>query len=701
MDDATPAAVGLADPYRPINPPEAFGTGVFALPAYLSNGLVGLRLLDSPLQGGVCMVNGFAGEHHEERVEAAARAPFPLAGDVAIAGVRLSHYPYLLSQPRQSYDFATGEIRTRATFRTEAGRADIEVLTFCSRMRPALVCQETRLVVDAPVKVELSAGLDARGVYGRENGLLVEGPLLEKSGIDGGQGWSSLGDAAKCGQAFATELLGADDPKRSLRRRDEKLETTYTFEAVPGRTYRLRQLTAVVTDGEHHQPELQAVRLAAMAARDGFDVLRQENHAEWRTLWKSRVRLEGADPRWQELADAAWYYLNASVHSSALASTSIFGLATWLNYHHYYGHVMWDIETFVLPVVTFLQPHAAATLLDYRASHVEAARANAALFGRRGLEFPWESGRSTGEEAAPLPGSASWHEDHVTLDVARAFAFYADVTGDERFLRDRAAPVLAGVGDWIVSRVEKTARGFEFKRSMGVAERKEPADNAAFVNMSARVVLNDAIRLCTAAGMPVDPRWRELAEGIVLPVQDGAVVSHDGWQADEEKGETPDPLLGVFPVGCELPPEQERATFELYLGLADKYVGAPMLSALLGAWAARIGDRDEALRLLDEGYGKFTKGRFRQTLEYRPDRFPEQPEAGPFFANMGGFALSLLLGFTGLKPGGGPPETWAERPACLPAGWTAIEVEELWVRGQRMRLVARHGELARLEAIAS
>jgi len=698
---ALPEVAADRDPHRPLNPPDALGTGVFALPAYLSNGLVGLRFLGAPLLGGVSMLDGFAGENPEKRIEAAARTPFPLAGDLVIDGVRLSHAPYLMGEPQQSYDFASGELTTRASFRTAGARAEIEVVAFCSRRRPTLVCQEIRLTFDAACGVELSAGLDTRGIDGREGALLKDGELWEEAGIDGGMRWFSQADVASCGLAFTTELLAADEAERQGRRRERILETAYRFRAVAGRTYRLRQVTSLVSEGEHHQPDLQAARLAAMAGRDGFNTLRNENAAEWAEIWKSRVRLIGAERKWQEMADAAWYYLNASAHSSALASTSIFGLATWPDYHYYYGHVMWDIETFVVPALTFLQPHAAAAMLDFRGDHLEAARTNAALFGRRGLQFPWESGRSTGQEAAPLPGSASWHEDHVTLDVAKAFAFYADITGDERFLRDRAAPVLAGVGDWICSRVEKTARGYELKRSMGIAERKEPADNAAFVNMSAKVVLRDAARVCAAAGAPVDPKWAEVADGLVLPEQDGAVVSHDGWRADEEKGETPDPLLGVFPVGCELSDEMRQKTFALYLGLADKYAGAPMLSAFLGAWAAMAGDRGEALRLLDEGYGKFIQGRFRQTLEYRHDRFPEQPQAGPFFANIGGFALSLLLGFTGLQPDGDLPDRWARRKAVLPAGWDAIEVDRLWIRGRPMRLVARHGEMARLEDVGT
>ena len=79
-------------------------------------------------------------------------------------------------------------------------------------------------------------------------------------------------------------------------------------------------------------------------------------------IWKGRIRLIGAGDEWQALADAAFFYLNTSVHASSPASTSIFGLATWHDYHYYYGHVMWDIEAFAVPVLAFLQPAAAESL---------------------------------------------------------------------------------------------------------------------------------------------------------------------------------------------------------------------------------------------------------------------------------------------------------------------------------------------------
>ena len=121
----------------------------------------------------------------------------------------------------------------------------------------------------------------------------------------------------------------------------------------------------------HGQPDYQAGRLVAYAADIGFDALRKANKECWANLWKGRIRLVGASKTWQAMADAAFFYLMSSAHSSSPSSTSIFGLATWHDYHYYYGHVMWDIETFCVPPLVFLQPDAAGAMLDYRVRNLE------------------------------------------------------------------------------------------------------------------------------------------------------------------------------------------------------------------------------------------------------------------------------------------------------------------------------------------
>src|SRR4051794_15547277 len=127
---------------RPSNPPAVTRGGTDDLPAYVSNGFVGLRVLDIPLLPGMVMVSGFAGMHSEVQVEAAAEAPYLVAGDIVLNGVRLSDQPQLAEFVDQRYDFSNGELTTRFRFHAGGAVASLEVLTFCSRERPTLVLQE-------------------------------------------------------------------------------------------------------------------------------------------------------------------------------------------------------------------------------------------------------------------------------------------------------------------------------------------------------------------------------------------------------------------------------------------------------------------------------------------------------------------------------------------------------------------------------
>jgi hypothetical protein len=116
-------------------------------------------------------------------------------------------------------------------------------------------------------------------------------------------------------------------------------------------------------------------------------------------------------------------------------------------------------------------------------------------------------------------------------------------------------------------------------------------------------------------------------------------------------------------------------TLEYYLSRAEEYIGSPMLSSMYGVWAAWTGGRDLAAKLFDAGYAQFTSDRFVQTLEYAPTR--SRTSRPPVRSAAGELAAAAVV---------------------LPAGWKAIEVDRVWVRGRPARLIARHGdERARIE----
>jgi hypothetical protein len=682
----------------PLNPSIVKGSGRKELPAYLSNGVIGLRVRDNPLTAGMALLCGYAGLHPVKKVEAAATTPYPLAANLAVNDVWLSDIPHQVTVIDQAYDFSHGELTSRLRFAACGVTVDIEVLTFCCRHQPTLAVQEVTLRVDTACRLEVQALVDTRAVRGQMTSCRRDTPGGGEGDFDGSLEWRSDGALAACGVALKTELLGGQAETRDRAGGGDlsPLMIQYGLKARVGAVYRLRQVASLVPDVMHAHPQRQAERMAAFAAHQGFAQLRKASRAEWAELWKGRILLHGAEREWQQRADAAFFYLNTSVHVGSPASTSMFGLATWHDYHYYYGHVMWDIETFTVPSLIFTQPEAAQALLGFRLRTMAGARSNAQVMGRRGLQFPWEASPLAGQEAAPSPGTAAWHEDHVSPDVALAFARYAQISGDRNFLCDQAWPVLQGVSDWIVSRAHKGRRGYEIRRSMGIAETEKEYANDAFTMLAARAVLQEALRAAVMLQRSPGPEWKKVAEHMVLPMRDGMLLPHEGYRANEDKAATPGPLMALFPLESALAPRIRKKTLDYFLERAEDYIGSPMLSPLYGVWAARAGRRALSLKLLEEGYGRFVCGRFMQTLEYRPDKFPAQPMAGPFSANMGGLLMSLLLGLPRLKPGYGKPETWAEAEVVLPEGWKSIEVERLWLRGREASLEAAQGKKARL-----
>lgn len=681
-------------PYAPISPPEETGPRDGALPAYISNGLIGLRVREIPFIAGECIVSGVVGEHPERRLEAAVACPYPIAVDLAVNGVWLSDQPWALEGLRQAYDFATGELTSRFSLVAGDVRAEVETVAFASRTAPALVLQESLIRVDAACDLKVRAQVDLSGLRGTVRRRRVDTPGEEPPACDGSILWETEGGLSTCGVAYHTELDAPGEVECEVARWDEQgpLETTYSLRAGAGRPLRLRQIAAMIPSLLHDRPNEEAVRRVHRAKATGFDTLRKRNHDAWAELWRGRPVVEGAPQEHQALIDAAFFYLNCSAHAASPSATSIFGLATWHDYNYYFGHVMWDVDAFCTPPLILFQPEAARSMLAFRSRGRAAAGANARLSNRRGLQYPWEAAPLSGQESTPGGGLGAAHEDHGSLHVARSFSLYADITGDAAFLADEAWPVMSGVADWFVSRTIRTSRGVEIKRATGPAEVPEPPDNDAFTLMAGADVLKRAIRAAETIERPPPPAWRETLADLYLPRRsDGTIVSHDDFRINEPKGATPSPLAGLFPYDYPATETERRRTLSFYLDPWRDYVGSPMLPALYPVWAAMNGDRDLALKLFEEGYAAYDHPRFHQCLEYRLDKVENSVAAGPFFANLGGMLMGLVYGLAGLVIDDGDPANWPRRPVVLPRGWSSLEVERLWIRGRPWRLSAAHG----------
>src|SRR4051794_33691895 len=172
--------------------------------AYLGNGYIGLRVGRIPWLNGLAIVNGFWGPHPKDLIPAVATAPFPLGGDLVVNGIRASESPDAVQFVSQQMDFATGELTSRFTFRADAVTVETDVVTFCSRVDPALVFQEVTVRADHDADVVLTASIETAGVPGRwlDGGAIPHG---EPPTAQAWLAWASVGGMSGCGAVIAAD----------------------------------------------------------------------------------------------------------------------------------------------------------------------------------------------------------------------------------------------------------------------------------------------------------------------------------------------------------------------------------------------------------------------------------------------------------------------------------------------------------------
>jgi hypothetical protein len=420
--------------------------------------------------------------------------------------------------------------------------------------------------------------------------------------------------------------------------------------------------------------------------------LRQDNRAAWGEIWRGRILLHGAEPRWQDALDSAYYYLHASAHESMPCSVGPFGMSPG-----YSAHKFWDTETFMFPPILLTAPASARAMLDYRTRMLPSARAAAAMSGYAGIQFPWQSGNSGGE-VTTLPWSpAAINQQHINTDVAFAFCQYVAATGDREFERNQAWPVVGGVAEWLASRVSRTARGYEIRHIVGADERIENVHNNGYTNMCAVVILREAVAMATRLGLFAPGAWSEIADHLYIPVdpEGGFIRKHDAYVHNPEHMCIPDTLMGLYPFPYRHSPSVDDATIRYHLGLLDRFWGMPMWASSLGVFAARLGDRALAARLFERGVLEYIAQPYHAYCEFSPGLPPvatgEMKMHSPFLTNAAGFVMACLFGLPGIVVDSGDPKAWPRHPVVLPSGWDTIEVERIWVRGKPARLLARQG----------
>ena len=358
----------------------------------------------------------------------------------------------------------------------------------------------------------------------------------------------------------------------------------------------------------------------------------------------------------------------------------------------YSGHVFWDSDVFVLPVLAAVRPAARVRCFSTESSDYRRQREAARARGLSGARFPWESARDghdvtprwvRGPQGESIPIASGSHEEHIVADVAWAAARYAAWTGDAAFLAGPGRELIIDTARYWASRVRRDEEGaVHLYGVMGPDEYHSVVDDNAFTNVMARWNLRRGAELLTDGDRAAEEsrHWRQLADALV-----------DGWDPRRHLYEQfagyfeLEPLLiaevAPPPVAADLLIGAERVARSQLIKQADVLMlhhlvpeevvprslgsclayyeprtahGSSLSPAVSASLLARAGEPEKALAL------------FQIATRIDLDNLTGTSAEGLHLAAMAGVWLALAYGFLGLEAKAGAlqidphlPKAWA------------------------------------------
>ncbi|MGK5737483.1 glycoside hydrolase family 65 protein [Micromonospora sp. URMC 103] len=307
----------------------------------------------------------------------------------------------------------------------------------------------------------------------------------------------------------------------------DRLRLTLTGRLAPGERLRLTKFAAYECAPVDGTPpdELAdlAVAEAAGARADGFDALLADQRAALDAAWRAAdLELDG-DPELQQAVRFALFHLLQAGRPDRDHTIPAKGLTG----NGYDGHVLWDTEGYVLPVLTYLAPEIARSALRWRSAHLPEARERAAELGLSGATFPW---RTIGGRECSGYWPAGTAGLHVNADIADAVLRYVAATGDDEFLAEAGVELLVETARLWHGFGHRTADGgFHLYGVTGPDEYSALVDDNVFTNLMARRNLRGAADAAErhpdrAERLGVRPAevaaWRAAADAMAVPYDD-------------------------------------------------------------------------------------------------------------------------------------------------------------------------------------
>ncbi|MBT8159546.1 MULTISPECIES: glycoside hydrolase family 65 protein [Arthrobacter] len=437
-------------------------------------------------------------------------------------------------------DFRSGLLTRRAVWVSPAGRAvrvtSTRLVSFVQRSIAA-VCYEVEALSD-PVRIVVQSEIIANEQLPAPSGdprvaaALGTALVPEKNASHrarAGLVHSTRGSRLIIAAVMDHVVDGPGGTRVDAESFPDLGRTTVVATLEPGQHLRLFKAIGYGWSGSRSLPAVwdQADAALAGAMQTGWDGLCAEQRDYLDNFWaRADVEIDGDTSIQQAARFALFEVLQAGARAEGRAIP-----AKGLTGPGYGGHTFWDTETFVLPVLTYTTPDAAAQALRWRHGTLPMAIARARQLGLKGAAFPWRTIR--GEECSAYwpAGTAAFH---INADVAAAVVRYVRATADVAFEQTIGLELLVHTARLWRSLGHHDGLGrFRIDGVTGPDEYSAVADNNVYTNLMAQqnlVAAADAAArhpdLSGEFGVDAEEMagWRDAAASMFIPYDEALGV---------------------------------------------------------------------------------------------------------------------------------------------------------------------------------
>ncbi|MFY1705411.1 glycoside hydrolase family 65 protein [Micromonospora sp. WMMA1923] len=361
-----------------------------------------------------------------------------------VAGEPLDVTTGTLREHEQTLDLRAGVVERHTEWVSPAGhRVHVRSTRLVSLSRhPIAAVRYTVEAPDAPVELRVCSDLQANErVPNRSDdpraASVIPDPLTAETHRRHGTGGALVHRTERSEQRVAVgvghtvETPEADDWATEADLTDDRLRVTVVGTLEPGQRLTLTKFAAyewAALDGTDAEEMAEHVSRAVEEARtEGFDALLADQRAALDVAWRTADVVVDGDEKLQQAIRFAVFHLLQAGRPDVDRTIPAKGLTG----NGYDGHVLWDTEGYVLPVLTYLAPAMVRSALRWRHAHLPEARERAAELRLSGATFPW---RTIGGRECSGYWPAGTAGMHVNADIADAVLRYAAATDDPDFL---------------------------------------------------------------------------------------------------------------------------------------------------------------------------------------------------------------------------------------------------------------------------